>query len=170
MIAISLIAIGILLRLVPHPANFAPITAIALFGGAILPRRYGLWVPLTAMMLSDSIIGFHNLILVTWVCFGLIALASSYWLKNPSFKKGFSLTIGSSLFFFLVTNFAVWVKSGMYEHTWNGLVLCFQMALPFLRNTLSSDLIYTSALFGLYFLATKYSYKFIQTKPTLTKI
>lgn len=158
-IAITLIAIGITLRLVPHPANFAPITAIALFGGAILPRRYGIWVPLAAMMLSDSIIGFHNLILVTWGCFGLIALASSYWLKKSTLLKGLSLTIGSSLFFFVVTNFAVWVKSGMYAHSWSGLVLCYQMALPFFRNTFASDLVYTSAFFGVYFLASKYAHR-----------
>lgn len=169
-IAVSLISIGILLRLVPHPANFAPITAIALFGGAILPRRYGLWVPLAAMMLSDSIIGFHNLILVTWGCFGLIALTSSYWLKKFTFVRGLSITMASSLFFFVVTNFAVWVKSGMYEHTWSGLVRCYEMALPFFRATFLSDLIYSFAFFGLYFVATKYSYRHFVNLVPKTKI
>jgi hypothetical protein len=156
-IAVSLIVMAVTLRVLPHPANFAPVAAVAIFGGAILPRRLAIWTPVAAMMASDLIIGLHNLILVTWGCYALIALASSRWLKRPGFKKGLGLTMASSLFFFFATNFAVWIWGGMYEHTLSGLSQCFSMALPFFRNTALSDLIYTGALFGAYYLAVRLS-------------
>ena len=157
--AITLIALGVLLRVLPHPANFAPVAAIAIFGGAVLPRKYALWVPLGAMMLSDAVIGFHSLIPVTWGCYGLIALASSVWMRKPALGRGAVLTLSSSIFFFAVTNFAVWARSGMYVHTLNGLATCYAMALPFFRNTVLSDAIYTAALFGALALANRLAIK-----------
>lgn len=157
----SLIAAAVVLRVLPHPANFAPVAAIAIFGGAVLPKRYAVAAPLLAMMLSDLIIGLHPLIPVTWGCYGLIALASSRWLVKPTFLRGATLTMGSSLFFFVVTNFAVWVYGGLYEHTLARLSRCFVLALPFFRNTALSDLIYTGVLFGVYVLATRLSNRLV---------
>jgi len=153
LIATTLIVIAVSLRLLPHPANFAPIAAVAIFGGAILPRRLAIWVPLAAMMASDLIIGFYNIMPITWMCYMLIALASSHWLRKPKILRGTALVFSSSLFFFAVTNFAVWLWSSMYAHTWAGLAQCYTMALPFFRNTALSEVIYTAALFGAYDLA-----------------
>lgn len=153
-IALSLVFLGASLRLLPHPANFAPVAAIAIFGGSVLPRKLAPWVPLAVMVASDAIIGFHRLIGVTWGSYALIALASSLWLRKPNLLKGVTLTVSSSVFFFTVTNFAVWLWSGMYSHTWSGLVSCYALALPFFRNTFLSDLFYTGVLFGLYALAS----------------
>lgn len=136
-------------------ANFAPVTAMAIFSGALLPRWLAVWVPLSAIVLSDLVIGFYNTILVTWACYAIIAIASSYALKKPSLRRGVGLTVASSLFFFLVTNFATWVWSGMYAHTVTGLGQCFAMALPFFRGTALGDLAYTGALFGIYALVTR---------------
>lgn len=158
-VALCLIAIGVSLRLLPHPPNFAPVAAISIFGGAVLPRKFALWVPVLAMMLSDVVIGFYNIMPIIWGCYVLIALASSQWLRRPTFRRGLLLTVSGSVFFFIVTNFAVWVWGGMYAHTWSGLVSCYTLALPFFRNTLLSDLIYTAALFGLYALALQVSTK-----------
>ena len=153
-VALALIAVAAGLRLLPHPANFAPVAAVAIFGGAVLPRRAAVWVPLAAMMLSDAVIGFYDIMPVTWVCYMLIALASSLWLgSRRSLPRGISLTLGASVFFFVVTNFAVWIASGMYAHTWSGLAQCYYMALPFFRGTITSDLFYTASLFGLFALA-----------------
>lgn len=157
LIASVLIGLAVTLRVLPHPANFAPVAAVAIFGGAILPRRFAVWTPVAAMIVSDLVIGLHNLILITWGCYALIALASSHWLRKPSFLRGLGLTISGSLFFFFVTNFAVWLWSGMYERTLAGLAQCFQMALPFFRGTFLGDLVYTGALFGIYVLVTAYS-------------
>jgi hypothetical protein len=154
-ITLVLITLAVVMRLLPHPANFAPVTAIALFGGATLPRRYAVLAPLLAMMISDTLIGWYSLMPVTWGCYALIALASSIWLRGHSIGRGISLTAGSSVFFFLVTNFAVWVGGGLYVHNLAGLERCFVMALPFFRNTALSDMLYTASLFGLYTLATR---------------
>lgn len=165
-IAIALIFLAVGLRLLPHAANFAPVAAIAIFGGAILPRRLALWVPLTAMMISDLFIGFYSTMPITWGCYVLIALASSQWLRKPSFLRGASLTLFSSLFFFFVTNFAVWVWGNMYAHSWNGLAQCYTLALPFFRNTALSDMFYTASLFGVFMLASRLGGKiFAVTEP-----
>jgi hypothetical protein len=164
LIAVLLVSLAASLRILPHPANFAPVAAVAIFGGAVLPRKLAVWAPLAAMIISDAVIGFHDLILVTWVCYTLIALASTYWLKKLSVMRTIALALGSSLFFFVVTNFAVWIKSGMYEHTWNGLAQCYALALPFFRNTALSDLIYTGALFGIYALVTQASFRTLKIK------
>lgn len=155
LIALALISAGVTLRILPHPANFAPITAIAIFGGAALPRKLAVWVPVGAMMISDAIIGFYSMMPVTWACYALIALASSLWLSGRlRFIRAAVLTVSSSIFFFIVTNFAVWLTSGMYAHTLQGFWQCYFMALPFFRNTVLSDIIYTFALFTAYALAT----------------
>jgi hypothetical protein len=153
-IALSLIAIGIVLRILPHPANFAPIGAISIFGGAVLPKRLSILVPLGAMVISDAIIGFYSLMPLIWVCYLLIALASFKWLRPATLRKGAVFTISSSVFFFAVTNFGVWLTSGMYTHNWTGIVSCYTLALPFFRNTLLSDATYTAVLFSVYVLAT----------------
>lgn len=148
--ALVLVVLGVALRLLPHPANFAPIAAVAIFGGAVLPRRIAVWVPLTAMVVSDLFIGFYGMMPITWGCYLLIAAAGSQWLRRPNLFRGATLALASSLFFFAVTNFAVWLTSGMYAHTWAGFVHCYVMALPFFRNTAASDLLYVVTLFTIY--------------------
>ena len=167
-IALALIAIAVLLRVLPHPPNFAPVAAVALFGGAVLPRKYGLITPVAAMVVSDLVIGLHSLVLVTWGTYALIALAGSYWLKKGSVPLGAFLAVSSSVFFFLVSNFAVWVEGKLYPHTFAGLGRCFELALPFFRNTFLSDIVYTAGLFGLYALTVKASGHF--TKLSVKKI
>lgn len=149
-VALLLIFIAVMLRVLPHPANFAPIAAIAIFGGAVLPRKISIWVPLGAMIISDAIIGTYDIMPVIWACYFLTALASSLWLRKPSVVKTAALTLSASIFFFIVTNFAVWFFDSMYDHTWAGLMQCYDMALPFFRNTILSDAMYTTALFALY--------------------
>lgn len=153
-IALGLIATGVTMRLLPHPANFAPITAIAIFGGSVLPKKVSIWIPLGAMVVSDAIIGFYALMPLIWACYVAIALASSRWLRPATLGRGVKFTLASSLFFFLVTNFGVWVTSGMYAHSWAGLTNCYVLALPFFRNSFLSDICYTGALFSAYVLAT----------------
>jgi hypothetical protein len=150
LLALALIALAVSARLLPHPANFAPVAAVAIFGGAVLPRKLAVWVPLVAMIASDLFIGFYAMMPVTWGCYVLIALASSQWLRKPSLPRGVALTLGSSLFFFVVTNFAVWLTSGMYAYSWAGLMQCYNVALPFFRNTVASDALYAAALFGVF--------------------
>ena len=58
---ISAVAVAAALRLVPHPPNFSPIDAMALFSGAYLGRRAIAFVaPLGALLLSDLVLGFYH--------------------------------------------------------------------------------------------------------------
>ena len=166
-LAVCLIAVGVTMRIVPHPPNFAPITAISIFGGSVLPKKLALWIPLIAMMVSDYFIGFYSLMPLIWACYLVIALASSHFLRPPSFVKTALLTLSSSVFFYIVTNFGVWLTGGMYAHSWAGLANCYILAIPFFRNTLLSDIVYTAALFGIYLLATQPQ---VYTSKVATKI
>jgi hypothetical protein len=150
-----LILAAALSRLLPHPANFTPIAAIALAGGVYFDKRFALAVPLGALIVSDIFIGFHSTILFVYGSFVLIGLIG-LWLK--SHKKPLPIlgtAIVSSIIFFIITNFGVWLTGGgwFYPKTWQGLIECYIMAVPFLRNTLAGDLIYTGVLFGLFELA-----------------
>lgn len=149
-LALVLICFGVALRFLPHPANVAPIAAIALFSGVYLPRRLGLVVPLAAMIVSDTFIGFHSLILFTWGSF-LLTTAIGWWVQSR--KNAVSIVLGSlagSILFYAITNWAVWAFSSLYEKTMPGLLQSYTMALPFFRNSLVGDLWYTGVLFGLY--------------------
>lgn len=156
-VAVLLMGLAVLVRILPHPANFAPVAAVAIFGGAVVPRRLAIITPVLAMVVSDVIIGVYDwrIMCTVWVCYGVTAYASSRVLKKPTVVRGMTLTLAASCFFFVVTNFAVWAASGMYAHTWQGLAGCYYFALPFFRSTLLSDAVYTSGLFGLFWAASR---------------
>jgi hypothetical protein len=149
MLAISLILIGILLRFVPHAANFTPVAAIALFGGAYLNKRSAFIVPLILMIASDAVIGMHNVVIFTWGAFAGITLLGLGLQKKSSPIKMISFSLVSSLLFFIVSNFGVWLM-GWYPRTTAGLVQCYTMALPFLRDFTVSTLVYSAIFFGSY--------------------
>ncbi|MBW3568603.1 hypothetical protein KY385_00535 [Candidatus Parcubacteria bacterium] len=154
-LAICLIIFAIIFRLFPHPANFAPIAAVAIFAGAILPMRWALTLPLAAIIASDLIIGMHSLILFTWGSFLAIAWLCSRYLKNiKAVNIGFA-SLGASTLFYLVSNFGVWLEGRLYPPTLEGLISCYYNALPFFRNTLLGDLAYSALIFGAYYLACK---------------
>lgn len=138
---------------IPHIPNFAPIAAMALFGGVyFINKRYAILIPLAAMLVADIFIGFYSpwIMASVYGSFLLIGLLG-LWLKD---HKTLPNIIGASLIgsvaFFLLTNFAVWaVPHSLYPHTLQGLLQSYMMGLPFFRNTLMGDLFYTGAMFGL---------------------
>lgn len=149
LLAVLLIAFAAVSRFMPHPENFTPIAAMALFGGVYFGKRYAFVVPLVAMVVSDYFIGFHNTIPYVYGSFVLTGVIG-VWLrnhKNVGWIVGASLS--SSVLFFVVTNFGVWVTGG-YPQNFGGLVECYIAAIPFFRNTVLGDLLYVGVLFGLY--------------------
>lgn len=156
-----LIVLGVAARLLPHFWNFAPITAIALFSGAYLGRRWGAIVPIVAMFLGDLFIGFYEwpLMITVYSCFAVFGLAGGFLSKVRGFKFVFAFSIIASVSFFILTNLAVWQFSPWYAKTFAGLLECYISALPFYRNTLVGDIFYTFALFGSYEAIRYYSPK-----------
>lgn len=141
---------AVILRLIPHPPNIAPIAAMALFGGAYLDKRYALLIPLAALFISDFFIGFHNTMLFVYGSF-LVAGLMGIWLqKHKTIPNTIGATLISSLLFFLITNFGVWLVGGLYPKTFQGLVDAYFYAIPFFRNTIIGDLFYVGLFFGSY--------------------
>jgi len=155
---ITAIFIAALFRLVPHPPNFSPIAAMALFSGAYLPRRGLAFVaPLGAMLVSDAVLGFHAGMPVVYGSLALIVALG--WLLSSRRTAGriALAAISSSLLFYLVTNFAVWMFGDMYPKTIAGLAACYAAALPFFQNSLAGDLFFSMVLFGGFALAERFS-------------
>lgn len=151
-IAIIFVLVGVSLRLLPHPPNFAPIAAIALFGGVYLSRKTALILLIAIMMISDIFIGSYGIKLMAFVYASfLICVFLGFWLKK---HKKWQTILGSSILsgiiFFILTNFAVWIFTPLYAKTFSGMIQSYVMALPFFRNTLLGNIFYVGAFFGSY--------------------
>ncbi|OVE77141.1 hypothetical protein BVX98_03475 [bacterium F11] len=145
-----------LARLIPHPWNFTPVAAMALFGGARFSNKFhALWITFGALLISDLIIGFYTRMPVVYAAFGVI-VAIGFWLRG---KKGagtvFGAVLVSSVSFFIITNVGVWAFGSLYPKTGQGLLTCLTMALPFFRNALLGDIFFSTLLFGSFWLAEK---------------
>lgn len=153
MIAYILIVMGFMMRLAPHAPNMVPVAAIAIFAGSYLNKKAVPWVPLAIMVLSDLIIGLHGVVFYTWGAFILIGFLGMRLRERRTPLNIFGTTVSAALIFFVVTNFGVFLA--WYPHTWEGFATCYIKAVPFLRNTMISNVIFAFVLFGLYELARK---------------
>jgi hypothetical protein len=162
-LAFALVIGGVAMRVVPHPWNFAPIGAIALFAGARFERRsVALLTPLITMFSGDTLLqlltghGYHSLMPVIYATYALIALLGMTLRdrRTSVFAIG-GCVLASATIFYLITNFANWVISPMYEKTFGGLMACYVAAIPFFGNTLASDALFSAVLFGLFALAER---------------
>jgi hypothetical protein len=158
-IAIVLTAIAILCRLLPPELgiwNFVPMGAVALYAGARLPRRWAWIVPVAAMALSDLALPQVTLLtrLIGYVTFGMATLLGPLAARpGDGLRRRIlllpALSLGVSIGFFLTSNFATWAEGLLYPLTLQGLLTCYYMGLPFIRNTVAADLLGTAILFGL---------------------
>lgn len=137
--ALFLIAFVAIARLLPHPPNFAPVTAVSIYCGARFGAHCAV-VPIIAMLMSDMVIGFHSLVPVVY---SLMILNAYIGTKlHPS-----TAVITGSLLFFIITNFAMWLV--YYDYTFTSLAECYALALPFYKYSLLGDVVYSMILFGL---------------------
>jgi len=154
------ILIAVLMRLLPHLPNFTPIAAMALFGGVYLNKRYAFIIPLTAMFASDIFLGFHQAMPYVYGSFILAGMIGLWLKKHKSAKNIICASLISSILFFLITNFGVWA-AGWYPKTLNGLLESYLMGIPFFKDTVFGDLVYSGMFFGGYemmqVLVAKYS-------------
>jgi hypothetical protein len=136
-------------RILPHPPNFSPIAAMALFGGAYLAdKRLAFLVPFLALLLSDLILGLHDTMLYVYGGFALTVVIGFWIAKQVNVGRIAVATVGASLLFFLLTNLGVWFTSGLYPMTFDGLMQAYIAGIPFLQNSLLGNLVFSALLFG----------------------
>jgi uncharacterized membrane protein len=144
------IGIGIVTRILPHPANVTAVGAVALFTGATFGRRKAMLITLITMFISDMVIGYHSLM---WATYGsmILAVLVGHWIgATKKMNRIVGGTFCSSLIFYIITNFAVWAMTPLYTKTIDGLITCYVMALPFFRNSLLGDMTFAILFFSCY--------------------
>jgi hypothetical protein len=178
MVLVATLVAAAMVRVVPHPANFAPITAMALFGGAYFARRWlAFVVPLAALLLSDCAlelttrvvrlypaadwlatgVGFYRGMWTTYAAFALVVCIGLWLRGRRNVINIAAATFASSLLFYLVTNFAAWMDgAALYPRTVAGLLACYWAGLPFFGNTLLGDFTFVIILFGGFALAERF--------------
>lgn len=137
------VAMLLLSRIVPHPSNFTPIIALA--GTSVLfakDRFIGASIVLSAMLLSDIILGLHSGMIVIY---GTLLSIIAFSKKDTPWAN----TLMGAVLFFVVSNFSVWL-GGFYGYTWEGLVACYVAAIPFFANTLAGTVFYTVIILSIY--------------------
>ena len=175
---VSVIFAVIFFRAIPHAPNFTPVGAVTLLGAAYFARKFlAVIVPVLAMWLSDLLLNntlyasysegfqwFASYQLFTFLAIGLTAVFGMKWFTKVSNIKIFGGAVAAALIFFVVTNFGTWLEGAMYAKTLAGLIACYVAAIPFLLNTLASNLIFGFAVFYFYdFATTKLPYLKIQS-------
>lgn len=151
-VILSLILSAVLIRLaMAGIPNVSPITALALFSGAYLAdRKLAILVPLIAMLLGDLVLGLHEMMFFVYGAFLLITLVGFFISTRVCGHVVIAASLISSVLFFLVSNFGVWLVSGLYPMTLQGLLTCYTAAIPFFQMTLMGDLFFVGILFGLF--------------------
>jgi hypothetical protein len=161
LLAVVMIILAAVLRIAPHPLNFTPIGAMALFSGALLrDKRLAFMFPLVALFVGDCFVGFHKLMPVVYVSF-LINVAIGLYLRNHRTVGRISAAVlFGAIQFFIVTNFGLWAMGSFYPRTAAGLVACYVGGIPYFWNTLAGDAVYATVLFGGFALAERFSPRF----------
>lgn len=137
--------------------NFAPLSAIALCGAFVLPRRIAFILPLVALFATDLVLNhYYEVPLVSTAMiarYGALALiaAAGWWLRNrPQALTVLGTSALCSVGFYFVTNTASWITERGYVKTFEGWAQALTGGLPgypptltFFRNTVLSDVLFT---------------------------
>jgi hypothetical protein len=168
-VILAMIALAAALRVMPHPWNFTPVGAMALFAGAVIKnRRVAILFPLVALFAGDIFIGFHKLMPLVYASF-LIDVALGYWIRNHrTLSRIGGITLLGAIQFFLITNFGVWAFLDGFPRTAPGLIACYVAGVPLLLNTLAGDAFYATLFFGGLALAERLFPVLRETHPAAT--
>ena len=147
---ISLILLSGLVRLFPHPWNFTPLLAACIFSGSkIKPIGLSIFVPLLAIFLGDMIIGFYKGMVWVYTGYILVIIISILYRKYRTLNSNLLKIFSTSLIFFIISNFGVWIEGLIYPLNYVGLFECYVAAIPFYKNTLIGTILYSGIFFGL---------------------
>jgi len=149
MVLVGMILSAAASRLIPHPPDFSPVAAMALFAGAsFADKRAAFLVPLAGLLLSDLVLGFYEITPIVYAGFALI-VCFGFWVRRKRTVARIAVAAASSAaVFFAVANFGVWAIEHQYPKTPAGLAECYVAAIPFFQNMLLSNLLYSGLLFG----------------------
>jgi hypothetical protein len=158
-LAFSLIVLGAVTRLLPHPANITAVGAASLFSGARMEGWRAYVVPLAILAITEPImaaaLGFPAFTWVSLFVYG--SLAINVWIgrrlrTTESPWRIAAASLVASTQFYLITNFGVWVWGQALNcpRTLPGLAHCYLTGLPYFWRTLAGDLAYAAVLFGIH--------------------
>lgn len=155
--AYLIVLVAALARFIPHPADFSPVYAALLFGGACIKKRDSIWFPVAVLAVSDILVNFivYHMSFgwaqtLDWVGFAAVALIGWKLRNRISLRTVAAGSLVGAVVFFVISNFAVWIGGTLYPITGAGLAACFAAAVPFLGNTVLSAAFYSGVLFGAY--------------------
>jgi hypothetical protein len=150
-LAVILVLLAIWSRVIPHAPNFSAVGAAGLFAGYVWRRKpVAFLLPLIAMGVSDIFLGWHVLLPLVYGALMLQVFLASFALTSPSRGRLLGVSVLGSTLFFVITNLGVFFWGGLYVPTLAGLTECFVRALPFYKNQLAGDLVFSFAIFGVY--------------------
>ena len=143
---IVIIAFLVISRLIPHPPNFTPILSFAIMAPIIFNNRLiGVFLLITSMFISDTVLGFHSYQFVVYLSIIFVSLITPL---NKNVFKIFYMCFLSSIWFFISTNFTVWLMWDFYTKDLEGLLYCYTLAIPFFKYTILSTLIFTGLIYS----------------------
>jgi hypothetical protein len=177
---IILIIVASLYRIMPgRPYGFAPMIAMAIFGGAVIKdKKFAFLFPLLAMFISDglyqllyingvgNITGFYDGQLTNYILFGGLTVFG-FFIKNFNVKKIAIASFVAPTVYFLISNFLVWASASPLAgfarpKTFSGLLMCYSDGLPFYPWSVAATFIFSALFFG--------SYYFMFTKPAKARV
>lgn len=169
-IIVCFIAFAAVVRILPHPWNFTPLGAMALFSGAKLGGSWKAFlVPLAALFSGDLFVGLHWLMPVVYLSFALSVVVGILFRRRQSFGPLAIATLLGATQFFLITNWAMWAFGTTYPKSFGGLLACYAAGVPLFRNTLAGDAFYAFVLFGGFALIEKTIPAFGSVQPVHTR-
>ena len=144
-----LIVLGAFSRVIEHAPNFTPVITIAIMSGLFIKNKYVMIIPLGIMLLSDLFIDSYQIALAFWVYLPIIFVCYLAYLSKSNRSNIVKFSVFGPIIFFIVSNFGVWFSGG-YPKTFEGLITCYTVAIPFFKNTLSSTIIFNAMVVAIY--------------------
>jgi hypothetical protein len=176
MLAYLFVVLAVLLRVTAGTGTFATygfslVGASLLFFGSRMPRKQ-FWIPAALMVGSDIFLNLRvyqqpfTLDQIGMWSWYLVPCVFGFFLRDkikPLTVLGAGL--GTGLGFFLTSNFAVWAFGNIaYAKNLSGLIECYIKAIPFARNGIISDVLFSVVFFGIGALAAQTQHETVAGK------
>jgi hypothetical protein len=154
MLAYLFVVLALVMRLVSVPFSFAPVGGALLFFGARGERKQA-WIPVLLLAAGDFLLTkfvysypytADHLVTIAW--YAAVVLMGGWLRENARPARVVGAALATSVGFFVISNFVVWLMGNMYPPTLNGLSACYTAALPFFRKQVVSDLVFAALMFS----------------------